>query len=156
MLSHSLPSCQALPHVAKACMGITERTDSPLESWQHCVQPRLPFTTFLTVFSASLIPSMYFFCLRVGKIWQNFPSQWLLCTSANSHVAKYLAHLLFLRLFFPLVGLKNTVEKAAFSFVLISTEAAVFAFRKKKERGKNNFGEKNCCLFCSHEVSVSN
>lgn len=41
-------------------------------------------------------------------------------------------------------GLTNTDEKAAFSFVLFSTEAAVFEFRKKEEK---QLVEWNCCLF---------
>lgn len=31
--------------------------------------------------------SLYVFCLRVGEIWQIFPSQWLLYISANPNLA---------------------------------------------------------------------
>lgn len=73
-------------------------------------------------------------------------------TTTAAHFCRFittdLAHLLFPRLFLwrPCVrkGLTNTDEKAAFSFVLFPTEAAVFEFRKKVDK---QLVERNCCLF---------
>lgn len=124
-LSHSLPSCQPLPHWAKACEGTTEWTVTAL--WRSDNNPLDPTPTNLnssspSAFSLSLPLSLYFFYyLRVGEIWRTFPSRRLLHISTISYVTTGLAHLLFPRLFLWRAcvrkGLTNTDEKAAFSFI---------------------------------------
>lgn len=107
-----------------------------------------PTNLFCLLPSSSLY---FFFCLGVGEIWQIFPAQRLLHISAISYVTTDLAHLLFPRLFLWRAcvrkGLTNTDEKAAFSFVLFPTEAAVFELRERKKWRKITCGKELLSFF---------
>lgn len=159
-LSHSLPSCQPLPRWAKACKGTTERTDSPLEAWQQPTRsnpdkPQQLFSFCLQPFSSFL----YFFCLRVGEIWQIFPSQRLLHISAVSYVTTDLAHLLFSEGFFSGGLVWEKTDKHSWKkqhSVLSSFPLRQLCLSSGKKRGEITCGKELLSFFHSHEVSVSN